>query len=316
MREPGDQNIHQTSEDMTRKYSFSVLTTASRVVLFGLFIQMLWLSSRAATIWTGPDVTWTKSSSTPSDTIIPGKVVFRRGANNVLYNTAAGETSAGSTSPKDTMWAFGNIANATTLTYHPLAFYRNGNLAGRILNQPMVVHLIAEDIYFSITFTVWGQHLNGGVSYTRSTAPAAVPPTVSIASPLDGATFTAPASFDLTASASVSGGTVSKVEYFANGASLGSATSDPFRVTANIADPGSYAITAVATANGLSTTSSAIHVTVNPAAVPPTVSISSPSDGATFTAPASFDLTASASVSGGTVSKVEYFANGASLGSA
>jgi hypothetical protein len=89
---------------------------------------------------------------------------------------------------------------------------------------------------------------------------------VSITSPSEGASLTAPASFDLTANASVSSGSISKVEYFANGVSLGSATSSPFRVTANIADPGSYTLTAVATANGVSATSPEVHITVGAAA--------------------------------------------------
>jgi len=285
--------------------------------LCGCFFVLLVLltSSRAATIWTGPNITWTKSGATPSDTIVPGKVVLRRGSSQVLYNTAAGESSANvSTSPKDTLWAFGDIANATTLSYKSLAAYRDGNLAKAIMNKPMVVHLVAEDIYFSIKFTVWGQHGSGTVSYIRSTPPADVPPTVSITSPSEGTSFTAPASFDLTADASVAGGTISSVQFFANGTSLGTATTAPFKITANIPNPGSYALTAVATAAGASATSAAVHITVNPPQAAPVVSITSPSDGEVFTAPADVNVAADASVANGSISSVSFFANGNLIG--
>lgn len=48
--------------------------------------------------------------------------------------------------------------------------------------------------------------------------------------------------------------------------------------------------------------------------VPPSVSISSPAAGATFTAPANVTITASATDSDGTVAKVEFFANGTLVG--
>jgi hypothetical protein len=50
-----------------------------------------------------------------------------------------------------------------------------------------------------------------------------------------------------------------------------------------------------------------------PPNVPPTVSMTSPSDGATAIAPASLSIAASAADSDGSVSKVQFFANGALL---
>jgi hypothetical protein len=229
--------------------------------------------SQAATVWTGPNINFTQSANTRSDTILAGKVVLTRGANRVLFNTAAGETSAGSTSPADTVWAFGTIDNFSTLTYQTLDSLRNGNLAGLILNQPMVMHLTNEDIYLSVEFTSWGQHFAGGFSYTRSTPAVAVQPTVSITSPSAGAVFGAPASVKLTSSATFNGGAVTNVEYFAGATSLGQATAAPFGVTGSIPAPGAYALTAVATAAGISATSSVVNITV---AAPVAVSLSPP----------------------------------------
>src|SRR5262245_44351164 len=99
-------------------------------------------STRAATVWTGPNVTWTKSAATPSDTIVPGKVVLRRGGSGPLYNTAAGETSARAGSPKGITFAFGDIADFASLSYQTLdSMRRNPHLSDAILNQPMVAHI-------------------------------------------------------------------------------------------------------------------------------------------------------------------------------
>jgi archaellin len=139
--------------------------------------------SHAATLWTGTNINFTESANSKSDVILAGKVVLTRGSNQVLYNTAAGETSAGASSPADTKWAFGTLTNFTKLSYQSLESIRiaaNGDLAGRILNQQMVMHLTNEDIYLSVRFTAWGQHGAGGFAYTRSTPVMSVQPTVSI----------------------------------------------------------------------------------------------------------------------------------------
>ncbi len=140
-------------------------------------------------------------------------------------------------------------------------------------------------------------------------------PTVSIASPSEGATFTAPASITVTADAADSDGTVASVAFFANGAPIGSDPTSPFSVTWTNVAAGSHTLTAVATDNlGATTTSAAVHVTVAVPNVPPSASITSPASGATFTAPASITVTANAGDSDGTVASVAFFANGAPIG--
>jgi hypothetical protein len=70
----------------------------------------------------------------------------------------------------------------------------------------------------------------------------------------------------------------------------------------------------VATAAGISATSAAVNITVNPPA--PIVNISSPAGGAVFAAPANVPITAGASVSSGTVTNVTFYSGGVPLGSA
>ena len=217
-------------------------------------------SAHAATVWTGPTITWAKSGATPTDTILPGKVVLKRDSRLPLYNTALGEARAGSGSPKGITFAFGDISNFQTLTYQSLDSLRNGNLAARIVNKPMVAHILDGDIYFSITFKTWGVNQQGGVSYTRSTPVAVVPPTVTLTAPADNATFVAPATVNLSADAS--GGTITGVSFFNGTTLLGTANSVPYNFTINNLAAGSYSLTAVASTADSSATSGVVHITV------------------------------------------------------
>jgi hypothetical protein len=271
--EVGEQDLLLGLIRLMNDYYFACLPRSRFVVcLVGLTVAGSWLS-QAATLWTGPNISFTQSPSARSDTILAGKVVLTRGSNQVLYNTAAGETAAGPASPADTEWAFGALSDFSSLTYQSLESMRNGNLASVILNRPMVVHLKNEDIYLSLEFTTWGQHFTGGFSYTRSTPAVAIAPSVSITSPSSGAVFAAPANIKLTSSATVSGGTVTNVQYFAGTNSLGQATVAPFSVTGSIVAAGSYALSAVATAAGVSATSAVVNITV---IVPTPVSLGAP----------------------------------------
>jgi hypothetical protein len=247
-----------------------------RSLAIGLFILTVStnMAARAATIWNGPNTGWAKSVATPSDPILPGVVVLTRGANEVMYNTV---TELGPTvgSPADTEWGFGTLANFSTLIYKTMDTWRAGanfNFQALILNKQMVMHIKSADIYMSIMFTNWGRFGSGTVGYIRSTAPGGGnPPTVTLTNPVSGAVFAAPASINLRASAS--GGTVTNVEYFAGATSLGHATTAPFAVAGSLPNPGSYALKAVATASGLSGTSSVVNITV---VSPTTVSMTPP----------------------------------------
>jgi hypothetical protein len=141
------------------------------------------------------------------------------------------------------------------------------------------------------------------------------PPAVSITSPADGATFVAPTSMTLAATASDSDGTITKVEFYRGTALLGADTSSPYRYNWLNVGAGSYTLTAVATdSGGARTTSAPVNITVNPN-TPPTVSVTSPVEGAIFTVPADVSITASAFDSDGTISKVEFMKGTTVLGS-
>jgi hypothetical protein len=136
-------------------------------------------------------------------------------------------------------------------------------------------------------------------------------PTVTIANPTDGAVFAAPASFTFSATASDSDGSVAQVEFFNNGSSLGIDTTDPYSVAVSSLAAGSYTLSAVATDNLGAKVTNGVSIVVNAL---PTASITSPTNGQSFIAPASITITADAGDSDGTISKVEFFNGATKLG--
>src|SRR6185503_17671505 len=96
------------------------------------------------------------------------------------------------------------------------------------------------------------------------------PPTVSITSPANGASFTAPANITINATASDSDGTVTKVDFYQGTTLLGTDTTSPYSFAWNNVAVGSYALKAVATDNLKGTaTSAVVNVTVNAAGQTP-----------------------------------------------
>lgn len=241
------------------------------------FVAMLMPSARAQIIWNGPTINFSGGASAlisvpPADVIIPGAVSLTRHGNGWLYNTnvdACAQCAAGT--PSDTEWAFGALSDYASLTYETMDVLRAneanfdfGAILVTVPPSPMVLHLINQNIYIQVTFTSWPQHGVGTFAYTRTTPAAAPPPTptVSITNPAPNAVFAAPANVKISASASVSSGTVTNVSFFDNSSPVGSSQSPPFSITADSLSAGSNGLIAVATAAGVSATSSVVNISV------------------------------------------------------
>ncbi|MBM3754422.1 MAG: LamG domain-containing protein, partial [Acidobacteria bacterium] len=112
------------------------------------------------------------------------------------------------------------------------------------------------------------------------TAPAA--PTVNITAPANNASFVAPASVTINANATTTQGTVTQVEFYNGATLLNSDTTAPYSFNwANVA-AGNYTLTAKAIgSNGLSTTSAAVSILVNPPASAPVPVLRWPLDAVT-----------------------------------
>ncbi|MDB5274029.1 MAG: domain containing protein [Chitinophagaceae bacterium] len=137
-------------------------------------------------------------------------------------------------------------------------------------------------------------------------------PVISITSPSNNSSFTAPAAVSITASASDSDGSIAKVEFYNGTSLLGTAISSPYNFGWNNVAAGTYTIVAKAYDNLNATVSASVSITVNNANTPPSVSITSPANNATFNAPATVSISVSATDADGTISKVEFY-NGTNL---
>jgi len=142
------------------------------------------------------------------------------------------------------------------------------------------------------------------------------PPTISLSSPTSYSTWTAPAALTLTATTTdLNGGTVTKVTFKDGNAVVNVDTTSPFTYAYTGVSAGIHPFTAVATDNnGATTTSAPMTVVVNPSGNPaPTVSLSAPAGGASFTYGTPTSVSATASDSNG-IASVTFMANGAAVG--
>lgn len=140
-------------------------------------------------------------------------------------------------------------------------------------------------------------------------------PTIVILSPTNGTTFSQPVNITITTDARDSDGAITKVEFFAGNAKLGEVTSTPFNFTWINAPFGSHQLTARAIDNRLGVKVSA-PVSITILAQPPTVSITSPTNGALLLAGSGNTLVAAAGDADGFIAKVEFYAGLTKLGTA
>ena len=134
---------------------------------------------------------------------------------------------------------------------------------------------------FTNTFTSAGTfpyfcsiHFSEGMVGSIIVSNSAVPPVVTITNPASGTVLSAPASLALAASASVSSGSITNVQFFQGATSLGNLAAPPFSVTVNALPAADYNFSAVATADSGLTATNSISVSV---ITPSPLIISSPS---------------------------------------
>src|SRR5579863_1176295 len=134
------------------------------LILSGLIVS---LSANASTLWTGPTTNFVNlDGSDPTQAVnqdrLAPSVWITRGASQGIYNAAL-ETSFTSSSPEDTEWSDGTLANYASLTYVSWETWAKTQHGGppNTVGVNAVVHLIVEDIYLSVTFTSWGERTGG-----------------------------------------------------------------------------------------------------------------------------------------------------------
>jgi hypothetical protein len=154
------------------------------------------------------------------------------------------------------------------------------------------------------------------VSNTGTPSPPA--PTVSLISPFNNASFTQGATITVSATASVSAGSIAKVDFYKDGVLLDTDVSSPYSTAWTSQAAGTFVLTARATtAAGAAAMSLPVSVRVIAASNPAlTVQITRPSDGTGYLGnpTASIPIQADAAELGGQVVKVVFSANGAPIG--
>ncbi|MFA5344625.1 MAG: Ig-like domain-containing protein, partial [Kiritimatiellia bacterium] len=123
------------------------------------------------------------------------------------------------------------------------------------------------------TYRVLARNYYGDSAYTEDvvTTPANVPPVVSLTGPVNGAGFSAPANITLTATASDTDGTVSRVDFYNGAVKLGQSATAPYSLAWNNVPAGDYSLKAMAYDNRSAVTTSrvvTVHVTVSGGALP------------------------------------------------
>jgi predicted phage tail protein len=180
------------------------------------------------------------------------------------------------------------------------------------MTDPVFVGLAVTSHTVSSSATAVFDHLT-----ISSSTPTNKPPTVSLTAPAAGATFTAPATINLAATASDPENQLARVEFYQGSTLIATDTASPYTATWTSAPAGTFALTAVAVdAAGNRTTSAPVSVTVNATTnKPPTVSLTAPAAGATFTAPATISLAATASDPENQLARVEFYRSGTLISS-
>ncbi len=146
-------------------------------------------------------------------------------------------------------------------------------------------------------------------------APVNQPPVVSVTSPSNNAEFASPASVTITASASDPDGSIARVEFYRGTTKIGEDATAPYSYNWQNVGAGEYHISAVAVDNqGEMTGSEAVRIVVIANNLPPIVSITSPSNGATFTPRSNITITATASDPDGSIARVDFYRGTTKIG--
>jgi Bacterial Ig domain/Carboxypeptidase regulatory-like domain/IPT/TIG domain/Beta-propeller repeat len=208
--------------------------------------------------------------------------------------------------------------NTTTLSTYDLdvtTYVRNEKSAGRDLIS-LALHNTSSSTVF-VTLNSREAVANKPQLIVTTSPSANTAPAVALTNPTAGTPLTAPASILVSANATDTDGTISKVEFYSGTTPIGTATTAPYQITWGSVGVGSYSLTVVATDNSsASTVSAPVAISVNLPNIAPTVTLDSPLAGSKFSAGSNIALSATANDLDGTISKVEFFAGALLVGTA
>ncbi|HEY2083527.1 MAG TPA: Ig-like domain-containing protein, partial [Verrucomicrobiae bacterium] len=195
----------------------------------------------------------------------------------------------------------GSVAN--------VGFYVDGVLVGNASASPFSANWTATAGAHALTAIATdsiGQNATSAVVNVTGTLPA-----VSITSPTNNQAVSI-YTFNMTANATVSPGTITNVDFYLDATYFASKTSSPYTIAVAGASAGAHTLQAVAMdINGNAVTSSVINVSA--ADLPPSVTITNPVNGNQFLSGSTVTLGASAADDGGVVN-VGFYVDGVLAG--
>lgn len=218
-----------------------------------IYIDIKFLSWDAS--GTGGGFSYTRSTPAVGNT--PPSVTITNPASGAIFIAPANVTIQASASDSD-----GTVTN--------VQFFDGATSLSNVTSSPY--QIVVGLALGSHTLTAVASDNLGAT--TTSAPPVTVTvktnalPLVEITNPTNGAALIAPATFTVQASAS-DDGSISQVEFFNNGTSLGADAAFPYEVTVTNLGAGAYTLTAVATDNLSATATNTISITVNEPPPPP-----------------------------------------------
>ena len=225
-----------------------------------------------------------------------GAVVYLNGTEAFRMNMPSGTINAAAL-------ASSPVGGADEATYFPT------NINPALLVEG--TNIIAVEVHQNATTS---SDLSFDLELTGVRAGSNAPPIASLTAPSNNTTSAAPAAFTLSANASDPDGGVARVDFYAASTLIASDATSPFSIVWSNVIAGTSALRAVAVDGfGLTGTSAPISITVTGNA-PPFASVTLPTDGSVFIAPASIVINATASDLDGTVTNVQFYRGNTKIG--
>lgn len=156
-----------------------VRSISGRIGLFclglALCINAACLDAKGEEVWDGPLMVFDHPYGSETNVIdyITPNVWITREFTRGLFNAATEADFTDFVSPADTEWSDGLLLNYASLTYQDWENWAQMRPPDTV-GKDAVLHLISEDIYLSIKFTLWGGP-GGAYTYERSTPPVPEP---------------------------------------------------------------------------------------------------------------------------------------------
>ncbi|MEY2409086.1 MAG: hypothetical protein QOF48_1756, partial [Verrucomicrobiota bacterium] len=180
---------------------------------------------------------------------------------------------------------------------------------GGSANTSVVTFNATQGVQYQIRTS--GRRIGGGFTQTGTLQfNISMPPTLTITAPANNVVLPTGSNFVFSATAAAQVGSISRVDFYRNGALLGSDSSSPYSVTVSNAALGSNIMTAVV----MDTFGQSVSSTVTVVVLANGVTITAPTDGTTYLTANPITINAAAAVSGGSVTNVQFLVDGVVVG--